>query len=155
MLLRFEDDSPFAQGACPYLHQPVTAEETTNRILVTVKIEGVETQAVVDTGGVWLVCDPGIAEVLELDPEDGIECPPLQIRGDRVPGMLHRLRVTFVAEEGESLQLQGTAFVPESDPHQTWPLPTFLGFHGCLERIRFAVNPSTQMFYFGPANEAE
>lgn len=151
MLLRFDDDSPFAQGACPYLHRPV-ADEETNRILLTVKIDGLDTQAVVDTGAVWLVCAPGIAEVLELDPEAGMECLPVSIRGARFRGTLHRLRLTLLAEEGESLELEGTAFVPEPDPGQDWPWPSFLGFHGCLERIRFAVNPTTEMFYFGPAN---
>lgn len=155
MSLRFEDGRPFAQGTCPYLHRPLTEAETTNRILVNVKINGLETQAVVDTGGVWLVCDPGFAEVLELDPEGGWECPPLWIRGHQFRGMLHRLRVTLVAEEGQDLELEGTAFVPEPEPYQSWPWLSFLGFHGCLERIRFAVNPITETFYFGPANEAD
>jgi hypothetical protein len=28
-----------------------------------------------------------------------------------------------------------------------------LGLYGCLERVRFAVDPPTERFYFGPAAE--
>src|SRR5207249_4481430 len=30
-------------------------------------------------------------------------------------------------------------------------LPSILGLHGCLERARFAFDPATDTFYFGPA----
>jgi hypothetical protein len=155
MSLRFEDGRPFAQGTCPYLHRPLSQADTTNRILVNVKIDGLETQAAVDTGGTWLVCDPEIAEVLELDPDAGCECLPLRIRGEPYRGTLHRLRLTLVAEEGHDLEWEGTAFVPEPEVFQRWEWLSFLGFDCCLDRIRFAVDPVTDTFYFGPANQED
>jgi hypothetical protein len=153
MSLIFEHGGPFSQGACPYQHRPISEEETTNRILLDVEIDGQETQAVVDTGGVWLVCDPEIAAVLGLDPQDGADCPRLWIRGESFRGTLHRLPLTLLATEGHSLRLEGTAFVPEPESHQRWRWPSFLGFHGCLERIHFAVDTSTRTFYFGPSTQ--
>jgi len=55
MLLSFEDGRPFAHGACPFVYRPATERETVHRIFVPVQIEGIQTEAVVDTGGVYLV----------------------------------------------------------------------------------------------------
>ncbi len=52
MALYFEDGQTFSQGACTYLYRPATEAEKTPRILVPVQIEGIETQAMLDTGGV-------------------------------------------------------------------------------------------------------
>jgi len=30
-----------------------------------------------------------------------------------------------------------------------WPGPNFIGYEGLLQRIRFAVDPETNLFYFG------
>jgi hypothetical protein len=61
MLLRFEDGRPFAQGASTYLYRPATEREITPRIFVPVQIEDIQTETVIDTGGVYLVCHPEIA----------------------------------------------------------------------------------------------
>lgn len=45
-----------------------------------------------------------------------------------------------------------TAFVPHLTPGENWPFPTFLGWHCCLERIRFAIDPAEEKFYFGPTD---
>lgn len=47
--------------------------------------------------------------------------------------------------QGESLTLDVTAFLPDD----RWNLPNMLGLTGCLERIRFAVDPANDLFYFG------
>ena len=37
------------------------------------------------------------------------------------------------------------------DAEERWgELPSFLGLMGCLERMRFAVDPLDNTFYFGP-----
>jgi hypothetical protein len=33
---------------------------------------------------------------------------------------------------------------------QPWMHPSILGLSGCLEALRFAVDPKTNLFYFGP-----
>ena len=149
MLLRFEDGRSFAQGACTFLYHPATEEDVTPRIIVAVQIEGLQTETVVDTGGVYLVCDPEIADLLDVDPARGLGIAELNIRGIKVSGSLHRLSLTLLAEQGQSIELEATAFVPRLQPNEPWKLPSFMGLMGCLERLRFAVDPSTDTFYFG------
>ena len=150
MALYFEDGQSFSQGSCTYLYRPATEEGKTPRILVPVQIEGIETQAMLDTGGVYLICDPQIADLCDLDPSTGLETDSVKSRGNRVAGILHRLSLTLLDEEGQSLELEVTAFVPNLPPYQLWDLPSIMGWMGCLERLRFAVYPVADMFHFGP-----
>jgi hypothetical protein len=56
----------------------------------------------------------------------------------------------LLAEEGENLAFEATAFVPEQHEEEGWSdMPSILGFYGCLERIRMAIDPVTETFYFG------
>ena len=48
------------------------------------------------------------------------------------------------ADEGESLDVEATVFQSPD-----WRGPSFLGYQGLLQRIRFAVDPETNLFYFG------
>ena len=41
------------------------------------------------------------------------------------------------------MRVAGTWFVSED-----WPGPNVLGWKGCLERMRFALDPSDESFYF-------
>ena len=149
MVLQFADGRPFATGACPYWDQLSPDRTGTPRIIVAVWIGGSQTQAVVDTGGVYLVCDPEIPDLLDLDPSTSLGVAVLNIRGYEYVGDLQRLTVTLPAEEGESFELEVTAFVPRLDPGQEWRFPSFLGLQGCLEFLRFAVDPGANVFHFG------
>jgi hypothetical protein len=51
-------------------------------------------------------------------------------------GDLYRVDVGLTADWGEPLAIEGTFLFCEN-----WQGPTVLGFHGFLERIRFAVDP--------------
>ncbi len=148
-MLMFQDGRSFAQGACNYLYRPVSAGEATPRIIIEVQIEGVQAQAIVDTGGAYLVCDPQIADLLNLDPADALGTDRLNIRGVSVPGFIRRVFLTLLAREGQSIVVEVTAFVPHPEPYLKWDLPSFMGLTGCLERLRFAVDPVTDSFYFG------
>ncbi len=59
-------------------------------------------------------------------------------------GALYRLPVRIHADEGESLEVEATVFLSPD-----WPGPNFVGYQGLLQRIRFAVDPETNLFYFG------
>jgi len=60
-------------------------------------------------------------------------------------GYLIRLPIVLVADEGESLKMEGNFFVSDD-----WPSPvTFLGYSGLLDKIRFALDPQANDFYFG------
>ena len=54
--------------------------------------------------------------------------------------------VTFVGVEKEELPIDATWLIIED-----WPGPTVLGWRGCLERMRFAVDPLDNWFYFASA----
>jgi hypothetical protein len=155
MLLKFEDGRPFAQGASTYLDHLAAEPGTTPRVIVPVQIEHILTEAVIDTGGAYLICDPEIADLLDLDPSSEDEVPPLHIRGLTFSGTLHRLNLTLLAEEGKSLKLKVATFVPRLHPNESWGLPHIMGLNGCLEWIRFAVDPTTDTFYFGAIDEGD
>ena len=60
-------------------------------------------------------------------------------------GQLYRGLITLLADEGSPLDVEATVFVTPD-----WPGPNFLGYQGLLQRIRFAVDPESNRFYFGP-----
>lgn len=150
-LLTAPDGEPFTTGAMTYLYQPATPVENTSRILLPVRIENVFTIAALDTGAPFGICPPRLARQLALDPATALEPKTMLIRGSWVTGSLHRLQISFPAEEGEDLQIDATLFVPTVDWEEGWgDLPCFIGMVGCLERMRFAVDPGRDQFYFGP-----
>lgn len=65
-------------------------------------------------------------------------------------GYLYRLHVNFEADTGADLIVEATAFVPLWDAQEAWgDWPVFIGPGGGLERMRFAIDPGTDTFYFG------
>ena len=61
------------------------------------------------------------------------------------------MSLTLSPAWGEGLTVDVTAFVPEAEFTEAWGLlPSYLGLNGCLDRLRFAVDPVTDTFYFGP-----
>lgn len=151
MQLLFENGDSFSSGVTNYEYRPVTEREETPRIIVSVILDNFQTLAFVDTGGVYGICSPEIAEALNIDPNDGAPVNPIKWRGEKIKGTLHRIPMTLVAEEGNSLRIEPTFFVPQLDPDQVWDddFSCVLGMYLCLERLRFAVDPSTDTFYFG------
>ncbi len=59
-------------------------------------------------------------------------------------GALYRVPVKLLADEGEPLQMEATVFLSPD-----WQGPNFIGYEGLLQRIRFAVDPQANQFYFG------
>jgi hypothetical protein len=125
------------------------------QLVLEVEIEGILAEAVVDTGGVYLFYHLQIGRRLSLTPTEALSgVQTIRFRGVLVHGRLYRLTLTFLADEGEDVTIQTTAFVPEPDEAEHWgDLPCLLGLYGCLERVRFAIAPRTERFYFCPAAE--
>ena len=119
------------------------------RLFVYVQTGNAQIAAVVDTGGAFLVIDPQLATDIGIDRSNAIADERIQIRGYTQRGTVHRLPLTLLAAEGEPLTFEATAFVPELEHGETWPLPSYLGWQGCLDRIRFAVDPADEVVYFG------
>jgi hypothetical protein len=155
MSLIFPDGQPFATGMTAFQYRPATAHETTPRAILDVVVEGVVTRTVVDTGGIYLLCNPRLATRLNLDRAEAISgLQSILFRGMLVHGRLYRMDVTLLADEGADFSFQATAFVPDHQEEESWgDLPSILGLYGCLERARFAIDPFTETFYFGPTSD--
>jgi len=149
MLLQFENGESFATGATSYLYHPARELESTPRIILSIRLRNFKTLSFLDTGGVYVLCSPEIAKEIGLQPGNGISTPRLRWSRGLYSGELFRVPLTFLPTVGTELNIEATVFVP--DPGSDWPegLPCVLGMMGCLERLRFAVDPATDTFYFG------
>ena len=151
MLLKFSNDEVFAVGAAKYFYRPATAEENTNRIIIPIVVEvdhQILTQAVLDTGAPYAILDPEIARAAGFTDDLALDRIKMNIRGQRLAGSLTRLNITLQATEGDDLTIDTTTFIPDSS--SAWGgFPSFLGLAGFLERVRFAIDPNTDTFYFG------
>ena len=148
MLLSFSNGDNFATGAQPYLSRAIGTADPSNRIIVEVEVGGLRTSAVIDTGAPYVILDPGLAQSLGVDSGSALLAANLSIRGHRTQGSLHRMNVTIMADEGEEITIEATVFIPKVDP-ALWSLPSFVGWTGCLERLRLAIDPFDETFYFG------
>ncbi|MEP7339980.1 MAG: retropepsin-like aspartic protease [Acidobacteriota bacterium] len=150
MLLLFSNQKPFATGAAEFDYNPIPGSDVSARLILNVEVEGQRTEAILDTGAPFLVCSPELAKKISFDPQDALLRHRLLIRGNLIRGSLHRVMLVLLAAIGENLTLEATAFVPDLDeslaPNS---FPSFLGFHCCLDRVRFAVDPLSSTFYFG------
>lgn len=152
MTLSLPDGDPFATSWQTDVYYEPTSEEDKSRLILQVAIEDIVTEAMVDTGGLYLFCTPTIGRQLDLDETNSLGAQTLLFRGDRVQGTLHRLTLTLFAEEGGDVTIETTAFVPGAHYENTPELPSIMGLQGCLDRLRFAFDPMTDTFYFGPAS---
>lgn len=151
--LLWSAEGPFATGRCAYSNRP-HGRERLNRVFVPLVVGGTLIEAVVDTGGAYLILEPDVAVEAGLTPSAAFAEERIRIRGGEWPGALHRVDVTLVTDEperGADLMFNVTAFVPELDQGERWPLPPYLGWDGGLERLRVAIDPSSDLLYFGPA----
>jgi hypothetical protein len=128
-------------------------QENLARIVLNVTVGGSLTiEAVMDTGAPWCILDPaivrrlGLAEIASYKPET-----KLIIRGIPYEGRLLRTGISLRDEYGENdLEVDATVFVPTLTQDGVWNHPNFIGLDGFLNRIRFAVDPVENVFYFGP-----
>lgn len=103
--------------------------------------------AMLDTGAQWCILPPFVAEALGCGFEPDPDVAPLSTRFGILHGRYERAALTFVAERGDGLVVDATFFVTAD-----WPGPPVIGWKGCLERIRFALDPDPELptFYFAP-----
>lgn len=138
---------PFTTGRCSFLDADGIRDEPKIYIPVIPGDWQTPTLAQLDTGAAWSVLDTEIAEDLGLFDELG-EHTNLSTRLGSMEGILVRTPFTLVAEEGTSLRIDATVFISRD-----WQEGTFLGYGGMLERIRFAVDPRENDFFFGSGAE--
>ena len=118
-----------------------------HRLLVAVPciVSGlpVPLDALLDTAAEWCMIPRDLAALV------GAGVPPLNpirihTRFGLFEGLLERLPIQIPAIEGLPLTVDATWFVSAD-----WPGPPVLGWKGCLERFRFALDPEQERFYFG------
>jgi len=145
MLVR-PDGTEFASGRSRFLDYSPGSRERTPKIFVKIQPESVDGVifAQLDTGAAWSMLNAEIAETLSLLGRQG-EPVEMSTRLGKFNGHLERTSLAIVADDGESVSVEATVWVSSE-----WPGGTFLGYGGLLERIRFAVDPSDNSFYFGP-----
>jgi len=140
------ESKPFTTGRTRYLDGP---SENDSKVFIEVKLGTLDAPllAMVDTGAAFCILESEIAVELGLsfDPEDYIRL--LTPRGS-FKGTLRRTNILVIAQEGVSLDIEATVFVTED-----WSHGNFLGYAGFLQRFRFAVDPYTNYFHFGPYGE--
>jgi hypothetical protein len=61
-------------------------------------------------------------------------------------GIIDRIDITFRGFDNRDLVVDCTWLIIEE-----WPGPTVMGWNGCLERMRWAVDPMDNWFYFAAA----
>jgi len=98
--------------------------------------------ALFDTASEWCVLPGELAEQLGIDWATNPQIR-LHSRFGLLPGALVRASVSFPAEAGQETSVDATWFVSSE-----WTGPAVLGWKGALERIRFAVDPVDETFYF-------
>jgi len=143
----------FAQGMIHYRdHYP--NQEQLARIVLPIIVENkMAVRAIVDTGAPWCIIDPAIVRRTGTATRKGYKLgEKLMIRGMWYEGEIIRMLFSLEAERGENLNVDATVFVPTLPPGVAWPHPNFIGLGGFLDRIRFAVDPSENIFYFGPVD---
>jgi hypothetical protein len=100
---------------------------------------------VVDTAAPWCIFRPEIGQLIretfELLSDGDIR---LSTRLGLIRGALFHGPITIPADHGESLDLEATVFLSPD-----WRGDNFVGYQGLLQRIRFAVDPRRNLFYFG------
>lgn len=142
----YRNGNEFASGRARFLDRAPGFNEVTGKIFIRVVPQplGVELIAQLDTGSPWLVFDPEVFRALGLLDGNG----PRETLGTRFgpkQGRLERINITIVADVGHALDVEATAFVCEE-----WPRGfNFVGYSGVLERVRFALDPEANDFYFG------
>jgi hypothetical protein len=115
-------------------------------VAVACQLGGLPYFALLDTAADWCILPPEVGRVLGYDLDPDPDLPPYSTRHGLLFGRQERVPVTLLPAEGDPLEVDATWFIAAD-----WPGPVVLGWKGCLERVRFALDPSpgAEQFYFG------
>jgi hypothetical protein len=104
-----------------------------------------EQYGLLDSGSYWCVLPQYLRRALGCEPERSAPVARISTRFGLFEGWLERLSLEFPAIIGEPYVVEATWFVSLD-----WPGPMVLGWKGCLERFRWAIDPEEEAFYFAP-----
>jgi hypothetical protein len=136
-------DPDFVCGAASFID---TWDEN-SRIVIPARFDEKPVLAIVDTGAPYCILAPDVANHIGVDREAGYRPERgLSTRVGVINGWLCRVPVTLEAEKGYGVEFETTVFIPDGE----WSEDTnFIGLLNFLFRIRFAVDPQENLFYFG------
>ena len=100
-------------------------------------------QALLDTAAEWCMLPAGVAERIGLDLTSDPGTVRVETRLGFFSGRLERLTLTLIATEGQAVDIDATFFICRE-----WQGPIVVGWKGCLERIRFGLDPSAEKCRF-------
>ncbi len=137
----------FLTGICDYSDFYPGRKEPLARIYVPFRAQGVDIRflGLLDTGGHFCILSPEVVDLVGDVLSGSDEETSLLTAQGRLSGKLYRHRIELLAEEGENLDLEATVLVLSD-----WRGPSVLGYTGVLDRVRFAIDPRENRFYFGP-----
>ncbi len=143
----------FISGATEYLEEAPYTNRNYPRIVLNASVgNSPQTLWVVDTGAPWCVIDPYFASCVDLQYEELYRLErPMMIRGCSFSGRLVKTSIKLVARWGDDLDVESTLFLPDAEEgaEGEWNIPNFLGLSGFLNHLKFAINPTNKIFYFG------
>ena len=145
-------DDAFTSGRAEYTDMRPATPGGDPKIYVRFKVADLPVVwvAALDTGASWTCLASEIASEMGVDAANG-EKIRIGTRWGSVPGALvPNVALTILADEGDSLRIDATVFVPTIDD-SPFHDDTYFGYRGLLERIRLALDPQKNLFYFGEA----
>ncbi len=138
----------FASSVAKYYEEDTSFESAQTSIHVQIILKSakergreIATLARLDPATPWVVLNAELNKVLGLG--DAGPLISLQTAAGHMEGTLERYPIMLAALEGQSLEIDATLFVCSE-----WQRGNFLGYTGLLQRIRFAIDPVSQLFYF-------
>ncbi len=137
----------FATGSSEYSDNWPGLEEPLPRVYVKFQPEGADAcfLALLDTGAHFCILNQEVTAAVSDRLTNSLGQTALLTTQGRIQGELFLHRIEFIAEDGDSLGIEATTFVPPG-----WRGPSFIGYTGVLDRMRFAIDPQRNRFYFGP-----
>lgn len=141
------DGKSFTTGRARFRDEAPGKQELTAKIFVKIEFPTLEGNwsalAQVDSGAAYSILDIELAEALGVLDGDGASTK-VDTRLGKISGRLERVPLVLVADEGVSLDMEATFLVSRD-----WSGRTFLGYTGFLDKLRIALDPPVNNFYFG------
>ena len=150
-LLTYNVGAPFATGSSRFLDARPGRREPHPRIYVKFHPAGIDVPflALLDTGAHFCILEHEIVDFIEDGLTERLDELTLQTAYGLMQGELYIYPIVLLAEEGEHLEVDMNVFIS-----QAWRGPSFLGYSRAMEHSRFAIDPPSNRYYFGPLNTA-
>jgi len=134
--------SDFVSGAVMFLDE----WDKNSRIVIPVIFGGKTIMAIIDTGALYCILAPDIADEIGIDHTTGERLETaMRTSLGTFDGWLCRVPVIIEPVLGKGIEFETTVFVPDKE----WPSDrNFIGLANFLFHIRFAVDPLENLFYF-------